>query len=118
MERLLDLWQQSEAETDTSECDVYVVHQGEAAQRRAALLAETLRDAGQRVLVHAGSTGFKSQFKRADASGAAVALIIGPDELAAGQASLKWLRQQEGDTRAQQETLPFDAIADTLKTRM
>jgi len=118
MERLLDLWQQSDAVTDTSECDVYVVHQGEAAQRRAALLAETLRDAGQRVLVHAGSTGFKSQFKRADASGAAVALIIGPDELAAGQASLKWLRQQEGDTRAQQETLPFDAIADTLKTRM
>ena len=118
MERLLDLWQQSDAVTDTSECDIYVVHQGEAAQRRAALLAEDLRDAGRRVLVHAGSTGFKSQFKRADASGAAVALIIGPDELAAGQASVKWLRQQEGDTRSQQETLPFDAIAETLKTRM
>ncbi|NLC35828.1 MAG: histidine--tRNA ligase [Alcaligenaceae bacterium] len=118
MERLLDLWQQSGAVEDQPECDVYVVHQGEAAQRRAALLAETLRDAGYRVLVHAGSTGFKSQFKRADASGASVALIIGPDELAAGQASVKWLRQQEGDTRAQQETLAFDAIAATLKTRM
>src|SRR5690554_397063 len=118
MERLLDLWQQSRSETDTSECDIYVVHQGEDAQRRAAILAESLRDAGHRVLVHAGSTGFKSQFKRADASGATVALIIGPDELAAGQASVKWLRMEEGDTRPQQETLPFDAIAETLKTRM
>lgn len=118
MERLLDLWQQSETEIKASECDIYVIHQGDEAQRRAALLAETLRDEGYRVLVHAGSTGFKSQFKRADASGASVALIIGPDELAAGHASVKWLRQQEGDTRAQQEMLAFDAIAATLKTRM
>lgn len=118
MERLLDLWQQSDAVAAAPECDVYVVHQGEPAQRRAALLAETLRDAGHRVLVHAGSSGFKSQFKRADASGAAVALIIGADELAAGQASVKWLRQQEGDARPQQELLAFDVIAETLKTRM
>jgi len=118
MERLLDLWQQSDALAARSECDVYVVHQGEAAQRHAALLAETLRDAGYRVLVHAGPSGFKSQFKRADASGATVALIIGPDELAAGQVGLKWLRMQEGDTREQQETLALDAVAETLKTRM
>lgn len=118
MERLLDLWQQADTTIDASECDVYVVHQGDDAQRRAALLAETLRDAGLRTLVHAGSSGFKSQFKRADASGASVALIIGPDELAAGQASVKWLRQQEGDSRPQQETLAFDTIAETLKTRM
>lgn len=118
MERLLDLWQQAGQSAERPECDVYVVHQGEAEQRRAALLAESLRDAGYRVLVHAGSSSFKSQFKRADASGAAVALIIGPDELAAGNAAVKWLRQQEGDTRPQQETLPFDAIAQTLKTRM
>ncbi len=118
MERLLDLWQQAGQSAERPECDVYVVHQGEAEQRRAALLAESLRDAGYRVLVHAGSSSFKSQFKRADASGAAVALIIGPDELAAGNAAVKWLRQQEGDTRPQQETLPFDAIAQTLTTRM
>lgn len=118
MERLLDLWQQAGQSAERPECDVYVVHQGEAEQRRAALLAESLRDAGYRVLVHAGSSSFKSQFKRADASGAAVALIIGPDELAAGNVAVKWLRQQEGDTRPQQETLPFDAIAQTLKTRM
>ena len=118
MERLLDLWQQDAQAGDRPECDVYVVHQGDAAQRRAAQLAESLRDAGYRVLVHAGSPGFKSQFKRADASGASVALIIGPEELAARQAALKWLRQAEDDTRPQQETLPFEAIAQTLKTRM
>lgn len=118
MERLLDLWQQAGEQPERPECEVYVVYQGEAAQRRGALLAETLRDAGYRVIVHAGSAGFKSQFKRADASGATVALIIGPDELAAGQASVKWLRMPEGDERPQQETVAFDAIADTLKTRM
>ncbi len=118
IERLLDLWQQTGQTITRPECDVYVVHQGDAAQRRAALLAEALRDAGFRVLVHAGSTGFKSQFKRADASGAMAALIIGPDELAAGQAAVKWLRLEQDDTRPQQETLAFDAIAETLKTRM
>src|SRR5690554_6294339 len=118
MERLLDLWQQADTVTDASECDIYVVHQGDEPQRRAALLAETMRDAGYRALVHAGSTGFKSQFKRADASGASVALIIGPDELASGQASVKWLRQREGDQNPQQESLAFDVIAEKLKTRM
>src|SRR5690606_21445527 len=118
MERLLDLWQQSSELPAVAECDVYVVHQGAEAQRRAALLAEPLRDAGLRVLVHAGSTGFKSQFKRADASGARVAVIIGPEELAAGEASVKWLRHSEDDTRPQQETLAFDAIPGTLKARM
>ena len=118
MERLLDLWQQSGAAADKPECDIYVVHQGDDAQRRSALLAEELRNENYRVLVHAGSSGFKSQFKRADASGAAVALIIGPDEVAAGQASVKWLRQAEGDSRTQQEVVTFGAIAETLKTRM
>ena len=118
MERLLDLWQQSSEASQVTECDVYVVHQGDEAQRRAALLAESLRDLGLRVVVHAGSTGFKSQFKRADASGASVAVIIGPDELAAGEASVKWLRRSEDDTRPQQETLAFDAIPGTLKARM
>lgn len=118
MERLLDLWQQSGANPERPECDVYIVHQGDAAQRRAALLGEALRDAGYRVIVHAGSTGFKSQFKRADASGATVAIVIGQDELDFGRAGVKWLRQQEGEGGAQQESLPFDAIVETLKTRM
>ena len=92
MERLLDLWQQDAPDQDPAECQVYLVHQGDAAQRRAARLAESLRDAGLRALVHAGSTGFKSQFRRADASGAVAAVVIGEDELASGRATVKWLR--------------------------
>jgi len=118
MERLLDLWQQAESTVDHSECDIYMVHQGEAEQRRSAALAELLRDAGYRVVVHAGSTGFKSQFKRADASGAQVALIIGADELAADQVSLKWLRKNDDNKTAQQEAVAFNAVVETLKTRM
>ncbi|NRF50425.1 histidine--tRNA ligase, partial [Pseudomonas stutzeri] len=91
MERLLDLWEQSVPPTPTPECEVYVVHQGEAAQRLAARVGEQLRDAGLSVIVHAGSSGFKSQFKRADASGAGVAVILGSDEVAAGTASGKVL---------------------------
>ena len=89
MERLLDLWGQYQPEVAVPECEVYVVHQGDEAQRRAALLAESLRDAGMSVIVHAGAASFKSQFKRADASAASIAVILGGDELAAGVASVK-----------------------------
>src|SRR5690606_21642538 len=117
MERLLDLWAQKDAHAHSTECQVYVVHQGEHGQRRAASLAETLRDAGLRVLVHAGSTGFKSQFRRADASGAAVAVIVGGDELASGRATIKWLRQGAPDGE-QQESIPFDRLAEELQSRI
>ncbi len=55
MERLLDLCEQTGGQAERPECDVYLVHQGEAAQRRAALLGESLRDAGLRVIVHGGA---------------------------------------------------------------
>ncbi|SOE49254.1 Histidyl-tRNA synthetase [plant metagenome] len=113
VERLLDLWSQGEAPEARPECDVYIVHQDEAGQRQAARLGEQLRDAGLRVVVHAGSSGFKSQFKRADASGAQVAVILGADELAAQVASVKWLRstQQEGSG---QQQVPFAELANVL----
>lgn len=94
MERLLDVWMQSRAVSAPAECQVYVIHQGEQAQRRASVVAEQLRDVGFSVIVHAGSSGFKSQFKRADASGAMIAVILGEDELATQRASIKWLREQ------------------------
>ena len=92
MDRLLDLWGQYQPEVAVPECQVYIVHQGDEAQRRAALLGESLRDAGLSVIVHAGAASFKSQFKRADASAAAIAVILAGDELAAGVASVKMLR--------------------------
>jgi histidyl-tRNA synthetase len=118
MERLLDLCEQSSGAHAQPECQVYVVHQGDAAQRTAATLAESLRDAGLRIIVHAGSAGFKSQFKRADASGAVAAVVLGSDELAQRAATVKWLRVSDTAEQAQQETITFDRLADELKSRI
>ncbi|MEY3294814.1 MAG: hypothetical protein RLZZ451_862 [Pseudomonadota bacterium] len=57
---------------------------------------ETLRAAGAAVVLHAGGGSLKSQFKRADASGARHALIFAPDELARGELALKPLRDAAG----------------------
>jgi histidyl-tRNA synthetase len=79
----------------TRELDAYVVHAGEAAGRVARRAAEVLRNAGFAVTVHAGAGGFKSQMKRADASGAPYALIVGDDEAARGAVAVKPLRGGE-----------------------
>jgi len=71
----------------------YVVHAGEAAAPIARRVAESLRDAGHAIVVNAGGGSFKSQMKKADASGAHVALIIGEDEAAAGTVAIKPLRE-------------------------
>lgn len=118
MERLLDLCEQADGAAQRPECQVYMVHQSEPAQRMAARLAEQLRDAGLDVIVHAGAAGFKSQFKRADASGATAAVILGADELQAGAAAVKWLRAGDFDSRAQQETVAFDRLVEELKSRV
>jgi len=76
--------------------DVYMVHMGEEAAAASMLLAEQLRDQlpGVRVLWHCGGGSFKNQIKKADKSGAAVALIMGEDELQAGQVQVKPMRGQ------------------------
>ncbi|MBB1624969.1 histidine--tRNA ligase [Achromobacter sp. UMC71] len=116
MERLLDLWEQSVQVDALAECDVYVVHQGEEAQRLAARVGEDLRDAGLSVVVHAGSASFKSQFKRADASGARVAVILGADEVASQTASVKFLRADAQGDAAQQQ-VPLAALAEVLNLK-
>ncbi len=118
MERLLDLWGQYQPEVALPECEVYVVHQGDEAQRRAALLAESLRDAGMSVIVHAGAASFKSQFKRADASAASIAVILGGDELAAGVASVKMLRAVAQTPDAAQFSVPLDDLVAFLKDKV
>lgn len=75
--------------------DVYLVTLGEGTQQAAIRLAEQLRDAlpELRLVVHCGGGSFKSQFKKADKSGALYALILGEAEAAAGQVGLKPLRE-------------------------
>ncbi len=95
IERLLALLQEGGMENPPAPLDVYLVHQGELADGMASKVAEQLRDAGLRVLLHCGGGGFKSQMKKADASNACCAVIIGDDEARAGQATLKPLRGGE-----------------------
>jgi histidyl-tRNA synthetase len=116
MERLLDLWSQSQPLAPAAHCQVYMVHQGESAQRQAALLAEQLRSHGVAVVVHAGGGSFKAQFKRADVSGAQIAVILGDDEVALGQASVKWLRAEHGD--ADQQRIEFAQLALHIQTKL
>ena len=77
--------------------DVFVMAQGDAGQKTALVMAEQLRDAfpGRGIVVHCGSAKFKTQFRRADESGARLALIVGDDELARGVVALKPLRGAE-----------------------
>ena len=95
IERLLALLQEDGMQNPPLPLDVYLVHQGEAADALASVTAEALRDAGLRVLLHCGGGSFKAQMKKADSSGAACAVIIGDDEAAAGAATLKPLRGGE-----------------------
>jgi histidyl-tRNA synthetase len=91
--------------------DVYLVLAGGAAERAGLQLAERLRDAlpGLRVETNCGGGSFKSQLKRADRSGARVALIIGEDELARGVATLKPLRES-----TEQRQVAFDEVPAAL----
>ncbi|ABM62552.1 histidine--tRNA ligase [Halorhodospira halophila] len=75
-------------------------------------MAEALRDAlpALRVQMHAGGGGFKAQLKRADRSGARVALILGDDEQAAGALTIKDLRGEDG-----QQRLPLDDAVTYLR---
>jgi len=84
------------------EPDVFVVHSGEGAELAAWKLAEQWRDSGRRVVLGGGGS-FKSQMKKADASGARFAVILGDAEVQSGQVSLKPLRREGA-----QQLLPLE----------
>jgi histidyl-tRNA synthetase len=98
VERLILMLQEMDLVPDelAQRVDVYMVHMGDEAAAASMLLAEKLRDQlpGVRVLWHCGGGSFKNQMKKADKSGAAVALVMGEDELQAGQVQVKPLRGQ------------------------
>jgi histidyl-tRNA synthetase len=87
--------------------DVYLTAFGDAAELAALTLAETLRDevAGLRLVVNAGAGSFKSQFKKADKSGARYALVLGEDELAQQVVGVKPLRDE-----GQQQTVSWQDL--------
>ena len=77
---------------------------------------EALRTAGVAVLMNAGGGSLKSQFKRADASGAAFALIFGPDELARGEVAVKPLRGTPAQPQFTRTLVDVAAWAHELRT--
>ena len=100
VERVLDLVKEQGTAVPLPVPDVYAVVPEAAAMPVALRTLQQLRDAGVRVQMHAatadGLGSFKSQFKKADASGAAYALVFGGDELARGEVTVKSLRDGSG----------------------
>ena len=96
MERLMLMLDAAGIEAPSSAPDAYALVPDAQVLPRVMATLDALRSQGVSVLMHAGGGSMKSQFKRADASGAAFALIFGADELAAGQVAIKPLRAGEG----------------------
>ena len=111
LERLIALLEDAGAVPPAAVPHVYLVLAGEAAARRGLVLAEQLREAvpGLRILTHCGGGSFKSQFKKADKSGAPLALVLGEDEIGSGLVGIKPLRGQ-----GEQEHVAQDALVARL----
>jgi histidyl-tRNA synthetase len=100
LERLLALLEEQTGWKTEQTTDVYVLATGSAADGAAMALAETLRDVfpARSIVYHCGSAGLKSQLKRADRSGAALAVILGDDEIRHDQVTVKPLRRDAEQT--------------------
>ena len=96
LERLVLLLDAVQPVSESSEADVMVLAVGEGTSQQAIVLAEQLRDAlpALRIVYNCGGGSFKSQFRKADKSGAQIALIIGEAEVTAQTVGIKWLRAE------------------------
>lgn len=94
--------------------DVYMIRVGEQAERISMEWAETIRNElpGLRLQINCGGGSFKSQFKKADKSGAEYALIIGDDEAVRGEVGIKALRQNQ-----EQQNLLLQQVIEFLQSR-
>ena len=112
VERLVAILEELDQVELPQRMDAYLILVGEQASVAGLALAERLRDQlpALRLMTHCGGGGFKAQFKRADRSGASVALILGDDELAAGNIGVKHLRQD-----VEQRSVPLGGVADVLR---
>ena len=108
IERVVELLRQQPSQPQPQATDVYVVLNGEQAAIAGGRIVESLRDAlpHRRFEMNLGGGNFKAQFRRADRSRAALALIIGEDELARGVAALKPLRLEAGQSECPMTQLP------------
>jgi histidyl-tRNA synthetase len=115
MERILELLKSQGCLPVDPVPDAYAVVPEAASMPQVMPVLRALRAMGVNVQMHAataqGMGSMKSQFKKADGSGARVALIFGPDELAQGQVAVKPLRAEEGGAAPAQTLQPLSAVA-------
>jgi len=107
LERLLLLLEAVGLQPPSAAPDAYAVLPDSAALPVVMPVLETLRQAGVAVVLHAGGGSMKTQFKKADASGARFALIFGAEELARGEVAIKPLRGEPQQAAAAQSTQPL-----------
>jgi histidyl-tRNA synthetase len=112
MERILALLELLDHVPVATTTDVYMIRVGTSAEAAGMSLAERIRDAipSLKLQVNCGGGSFKSQFKKADKSGAEYAIIIGDDEAQRGEVALKPLRIDEAQT-----PLTHDQLLQTLQ---
>jgi histidyl-tRNA synthetase len=108
VERVVELLAQAGSVPPATAPEIYIVVNGGRAELCALRLAEQLRDAlpGRGVLLNLGGGNFKAQFRRADRSGARLALILGDEELDRGVAAVKPLRREDGQIDCPLTELP------------
>ena len=110
IERLLALMETSGNVPVTSSVDAYMIRVGETAEREGLRFAEITRNEvpGLKLQVNCGGGSFKSQFKKADKSGAEYAIVLGDDEISRGEVSVKSLRSdEEQQTLSREQTIAF-----------
>ena len=107
MERLVALVVLSENLTQDELVDCYIVNSGENATMHALLLAEALRNRWPelKIRTHCGGGNFKKQLKKADNSGAKIALVLGESEIQANQVGIKYLREHRDQISLPQDEL-------------
>lgn len=112
VERLVALFEACGGVAPSTLPDVYIVTVGQRAEQGGFRLAESLRDSlgNRRIEINLGGGSFKAQLKRADKSGAAVALVLGDEEIEAGTVGLKPLRSSDAQT-----SIAIGNVADELQ---
>lgn len=115
LERIILLVQQLKTQLANETPHIYFITDNEAALTFAFQIATRLRNhfPGLRLIVHCGGGSLKSQFKKADKSGAALALIVGEQELASRSVAIKFLRE---DTP--QVLVPEDELSKYIKDKI
>lgn len=105
MERLVLLLEQQD--WPTVKPLAYIVHQSDVAREKAIQLAEALRDQfpNDGIVLHCGEGSLKSQFKKADKTGAKFALILGEQELQENTVAIKFLRERNEQQQVSQSEL-------------